>query len=525
MNKDNFSIKETFNLAIQHHQKKDLKVAEKLYEEVLKSNPNHAISHNNLGVVFKELRKHQKAKDCYKKAIEIDSNYADPHNNLGMAYQEMGEVQEAKSCYEKAIQINPNYASAHGNLGNILKKLRQHKKALSCYEKAIQISPDYANAHYNLGIILKELGQSQKAIISYQKVIEIHSNHVDAHNNLGTIFQEMREHQKAKSCYTKAIQINPNHAIAHNNLGILFHNMGEHQKARSCYEKAIKINPKTENIHYNLGKTFEKTKEYQKAISCYQKENLARSRVAVLECTYLSNGIVAYNKILKQFIDEDPCNIGIAAFAVYVEKKEGIKNIYPFCKNPMDFVFIKNLKNEFTNSKEFSKNLLQILEKIESTWEPFGSNVKGGSRTLGLSFDKNDFEIVEFKKLIEKQIEIYRKKYKHKEDYFITKWPPNSSIIPWHNKLAKQGYLTPHIHPGGWLSGVFYLSVPKLLNKNEGSIKLSLFGSKYPDDKNLIHSPRDFDIILFPSSLYHQTIPFDSQDERHSIAFDVVKKI
>ena len=120
---------------------------------------------------------------------------------------------------------------------------------------------------------------------------------------------------------------------------------------------------------------------------------------------------------------------------------------------------------------------------------------------------------------------VYRKKYKHKEDYFITKWPPNSSIIPWYNKLAKQGYLTPHIHPGGWLSGVFYLSVPKLLNKNEGSIKLSLFGSKYPDDKNLIHSPRDFDIILFPSSLYHQTIPFNSQDERHSIAFDVVKKI
>ena len=44
-------------------------------------------------------------------------------------------------------------------------------------------------------------------------------------------------------------------------------------------------------------------------------------------------------------------------------------------------------------------------------------------------------------------------------------------------------------------------------------------------DENLIHSPRDFDVILYPSSLYHQTIPFDSQDERHSIAFDVVKKI
>ena len=205
--------------------------------------------------------------------------------------------------------------------------------------------------------------------------------------------------------------------------------------------------------------------------------------------------------------------------------KKGTKNIYPFCKNSLDFVLINNLKNEFTNSKAFSKNLLQVLEKKEYIWEPFRSNVKGGSRTYGLSLYQNDFEIVEFKKLIEKQIAIYREKYKHKEDYLITKWPLKSSIALWHNKLSKQGYLTPHIHASGWLSGVFYLKVPKLLNKDEGSIKLSLHSHDYPDDKNLpnlIHSPKDFDIILFPSSTYHQTIPFNSQDERHSLAFDLM---
>jgi len=219
------------------------------------------------------------------------------------------------------------------------------------------------------------------------------------------------------------------------------------------------------------------------------------------------------------------CNIEIAAFASYVAQKKGTKNIYPFCKNSLDFVLINNLKNEFTNSKAFSKNLLQVLEKKEYIWEPFRSNVKGGSRTFGLSLYQKDLEIVEFKKLIEKQIAIYREKYKHKEDYLITKWPLKSSIALWHNKLSKQGYLTPHIHASGWLSGVFYLKVPKLLNKDEGSIKLSLHGHNYPDDKNLpnlIHSPKDFDIILFPSSTYHQTIPFNSQDERHSLAFDLM---
>ena len=69
--------------------------------------------------------------------------------------------------------------------------------------------------------------------------------------------------------------------------------------------------------------------------------------------------------------------------------------------------------------------------------------------------------------------------------------------------------------------------VPKLLNDNEGSIEFKLYGYDYPDDKNLpnlIHSPKIFDIALFPSSLFHRTIPFSSQEERQVIAFDLVPK-
>ena len=94
-------------------------------------------------------------------------------------------------------------------------------------------------------------------------------------------------------------------------------------------------------------------------------------------------------------------------------------------------------------------------------------------------------------------------------------------------KLLKEGHQEAHIHPSKWLSGVFYLKVPKPLNKNEGSIKFQLYGYDYPEDKNLpnlIHSPKAFDLVLFPSSLFHRTIPFTSHEERHSIAFDLIPK-
>ena len=425
MNKKSLSTEETFTLAFQNHQKKFFKVAEELYNKILKIDPNHIATHNNLGLI----------------------------------YQELGQYEKAINCYEKVIKIQPDLPAPYNNLGNILKELGEFKKALSYYKKAI----------------------------------EIKSNIADIHNNLGIVFKELKEFKKAKNCFQKAIQINPNYTIAHYNLG---------------------------KIYRELGKHFE-------AIKSYQKTNSTRSRAELLECTYFLNGMKTYPKMLEKLVKQDPLNLRVATMAAYVAEKQNIKNTYPFCKNPFNFIFIKNLKKEFTTLVKFSKNLSEILGKTKLIWEPSSKTTTRGYHTSGNLFEKTDAEISILRKIIEKQIIIYKEKYKFQKDYFITKWPLISKIEAWHVKLIKQGYQKSHIHPAGWLSGVFYLKVPKLLSKNEGSIEFTLSGYDYPPDKNLpnlIHTPKAFDIALFPSSLFHNTIPFSSQEERHVIAFDLIPK-
>ena len=46
--KKNLTSKETFTLAVQNHQKNNLQVAENLYNETLKTNPNHVDAYYNL---------------------------------------------------------------------------------------------------------------------------------------------------------------------------------------------------------------------------------------------------------------------------------------------------------------------------------------------------------------------------------------------------------------------------------------------------------------------------------------------
>ena len=254
--KKDLAINKNFTLALQNHKKNNFQIAEKLYNEILKSSPFHEGAQSNLGILYNQLGKPQKAINCFEKAIQINPNSANGYYSLGVIFTQLGESQKAINYYEKAIQINPNFANAYYSLGVIFAQLGESQKAISCYEKAIQINPNHIHANNNLGVIFAQLGESQKAINCFEKAIQINPNHIDAHNNLGTILNELGESQKAISCYEKAIQINPNYIDAHNNLGVIFTQLGESQKAINCFEKAIKIKPENLTSHWLSMNTF-----------------------------------------------------------------------------------------------------------------------------------------------------------------------------------------------------------------------------------------------------------------------------
>ena len=58
MDKKNLTAEETYVLAVQNQQKNNFQVAENLYKETLKTNPNHVEAHANLGIVFRKLGEH-----------------------------------------------------------------------------------------------------------------------------------------------------------------------------------------------------------------------------------------------------------------------------------------------------------------------------------------------------------------------------------------------------------------------------------------------------------------------------------
>ena len=94
--------------------------------------------------------------------------------------------------------------------------------------------------------------------------------------------------------------------------------------------------------------------------------------------------------------------------------------------------------------------------------------------------------------------------------------------------MQNRGSLSPHMHKEGWVSGSLYLNMPAKRSNDEGNIRFSLDGGDYPNDnKNYPEKIIDIkrgDLVMFPSSLFHSTIPFESKENRVSFAFDLIPK-
>ena len=523
-NNKNLTINEIFNLAIKNHQEGKTDIALEFYNKVLKINPNHSQALNNLGVIFQNQMNHEKAKEYYEKAIAINPNYSDAHNNLGNIFKDLGENQKAKNCYEKAITINPNYAHAHNNLGLIFKTLKDYQKAKVCYEKAIKIDPNYADAHNNLGVIFKELRENQKAKDCFKKAIEIDPNYLNAHNNLGVIFKELGENQKAKNSFEKVIEINPNYVDAHNNLAIIFKELGENKKAKECYEKAIEIDPNYADAHDNLGVIFTELNDYQKAKICFEKAikvnpNHPYAHNNLLKSLYQLDDQSILFKELDSIIKKGKMNAVIGSIFCRAKVKYGFKKENPFCNDPLDY-FLKTDLIEKYDFKNVVVDCVHNILKNDSLSNRRQPLITNGYQTAGDLFTNEDFNTKEIQRIIHTEIEKYLLNFKDSKEGFIKNWPTDYSLTGWLISLKKGGKLNAHMHDFSWLSGSIYVNVPSKLQTDSGNLVVCIDENENEKNKKSIDVVTG-SLCLFPSSLLHYTIPFEAEEERIVLAFDV----
>ena len=277
------------------------------------------------------------------------------------------------------------------------------------------------------------------------------------------------------------------------------------------------------------GQILFKKSEFELALKDFNMSNTHESKLWVFGCLFALDQTEEIFKRLEYNSKLDEKNIAVAAFSTFFSHKEKKDVANNFCKKPLDFIKISNLSSHFQDTSLFVSEITKELQNVKSSWQPHNmSTINGFHSTNDINLLNLPFEkLGKLKSIVEKEIDSYYLNFKEEDNcIFIKDFPLEKELYSWHVILKKQGYQKPHIHKSAWLSGVIYLKVVPLLEKNEGAIEFSLNGEHYYDKNspNFIHKPKVGDIVLFPSSLHHSTIPFSTDTDRIIVSFDLLPK-
>lgn len=100
----------------------------------------------------------------------------------------------------------------------------------------------------------------------------------------------------------------------------------------------------------------------------------------------------------------------------------------------------------------------------------------------------------------------------------------------WSVRLRSGGHHADHVHPHGWISSACYIRVPPTVGRQGGEgdragwLRLGKPGVRTVPPVEAAHYVRPVPgrLVLFPAYLWHGVEPFESDEPRLSVAFDVV---
>ena len=179
-----------------------------------------------LAYLFHTMNRREQAEQFYLKTLELKKCHAASHNNLGNIYLEQGKKQKAIERFQHAVRCQPDYALPYYNLGNVYRRTGQDKLAIQHYHKTLQLQANHRRAHHNLALIyirqLKQLDAESRVTATQAKLALQHIN--------------------------RAIQLGPRDAISYYNRGRLYEGLGSRARAQVEYERCLELLPETSGM-------------------------------------------------------------------------------------------------------------------------------------------------------------------------------------------------------------------------------------------------------------------------------------
>jgi len=387
----------------------------------------------------------------------------------GAELRQAGRLAEAAEKIENALALHRDHPRCLLELANLQRSQDQPAKAAMTLRKALRAAPRNAQLAANLGATLRDMGELDEALGAFRKAVAWQPSFPRALIELGVTYQALGEPREALAALRRSLALDGRQPNALGNAGLVELELGDPAAALADGEKCQKIDPRN-TVAF--------------AVRSFALRELGRTGEAA--------ALVNLERLVLPLALEDFEGYGSVA--------------------------------------EFNGDLVAAVTTHPSlARQPNRRTTRMGRQTGELGYAQ-DGPIAVLRDALDRAVRRYQQTLRGGESHPFLKCAPKTwRLSMWGTILGKGGHQEAHIHPQAWLSGAYYAQLPDSMKAGDGTQHGWIEFGRPPDYFDLksepalrLIQPQEGTVALFPSYVYHRTVPTITDATRISVAVDVI---
>jgi tetratricopeptide (TPR) repeat protein len=414
-------------------------------------------------------------------------------HNRAVALRVEERFEEALAAIETALRLGPPRPESRLMRAHILGDLGRFDEAVNTYRSLLADHPDVLDGHQTLSSLLPQIGRRAEALNSHKEALakrpDVGMLWVSAFGmarGLGDWSALLGFTQDAEARFGRDTMITVFRALALSGLD-------RDDEARNILFDAIASEPGYAPARTTLAHVLTRMGEYQ-----------AASEEAIQATTLMPQDQAAWALLtaIWRMLD-DPREQWLADYDrdVMVADVEGV---------------------------DWAKLRDNLYRRHRTLAAPGEQSLRGGTQTRGVLFNSPDPEIQNLKQAIAVAAGAALQQLPNDATHpFLSRNAGQIDFVgSWSVRLRSEGFHISHMHPEGWLSSALYIDLPPEVG---GEAEAGALGFGVPDSAlklslapRRIVKPRVGQLVIFPSYFWHGTLPFESAQDRLTVAFDAL---
>lgn len=562
-------------LAILRREQGDVAEARALLERALAANPRDAAVWNTLGNLLLASSAPDAAEQAFRSAAELEPNNPDPHYNLARTLWQGGRAAEAAASLERARALSARASAGMLQLQAQMEAAAGHvNAALQTLEHAVGTFPSAGPLHHERALALQRLHRHGEAIEAHDSAMALGVNAADAHYSRGNCLQALGRYEHAVSAYREAIARDPEHALAHHDLARLRWRLGDPVFDKDLLAAAARsVQPVLPSL---LAHLYWRAERYADAAAQWQTaadrapqnpawhDGLGR---ALVRAGRGADGLAAHLRAIELAPHDGILHVHHSASLLCMgqyepalaaaelacrllptdQQAQALRGLCwrllgdprePWLNDHERLVAVIDLPCPagWSDMPSFAGALASELRTLHrDTRAPIDQTLRGGTQTLGNIFEQGHALVDAIKQPIADAVDAWLSALPDDAAHpFLGRRAEGGWAFDqaWSSRFVGNGFHVDHVHPCGWISACFYVSVPPSSADDgcrRGWLRLGKPDLPLPIDCEALVQrevqPRPGRLVLFPSYLWHGTRPFEEHgSERLTIAFDILPR-